>query len=188
MKKTTIMALLLALIVLLAACTGKNETSETETASESAASSEDSTPSIAGNYTNENTEGIRSDVLTLQDDGKYTREIILPMDDIGEKVSMRSNVTGTYREDEGRYWAKIESMTYTVVGLETIDSEVIEALLDALQEMGDEETYGVYVKLYSGETIDGEELLGESMALMKLMENEIVLNTEAKTFREIEAE
>lgn len=167
MKKWSIMALLLALIILLAAC------------------HKDSKPSVAGRYVDEEPGEMLTDVLILREDGTFTRDGVIPVDGVKERIVD----TGTYRIDNGRYWLKITGVKYSFLDLDEMDSDAIQAALDSIKDTVDAKIYNAYVKLFAGETVDGEEIFDEgTKTYMQKNEFEVILNTDAKTFRTVENE
>lgn len=202
MKKWSILACLLAFIVLLAACRGTNGNETTgsdapagdalesaatlsDTASsEAESSSEDGEPSVAGLYVNEAPvdESTLTDVLILQEDGTFTREVVA--ESIFDGVDVKITTTGTYRMDGEHCWTKVTGTEIAYLGLDEADGDELQAYLDSLQEEGDDEAFDLNCRLFAGEVLDGTDVYGEEyMALLLMIENDNILNTEAKTFR-----
>ena len=119
------------------------------------------------------------EILCLYADGTFLAYTVTDLSAESESGSvpftMTEQVHGVYTRRDGEVQLAIGEIAFSVTGLEEYP-QLVEQQADALAG-ADAELHALYVKLFGGERVDGQELLGEE-SFAKLLAAKIFVTTD----------
>ena len=134
------------------------------------------TGDVRGEYLSTEGDG---EILCLYADGTFLAYTVTDLSAESESGSvpftMTEQVRGVYTRRDGEVQLAIGEIAFSVTGLEEYP-QLVEQQADALAG-ADAELHALYVKLFGGERVDGQELLGEER-FAKLLAAKIFVTTD----------